>query len=235
MVENKRLIHYHGTPISPRSELIKMAGKHFCVSFEDHRDTDWCVNHGQSVMLDNGAFSAFTKGKSINFEAYEKWIEPYLYPPNWAILPDVIGGSVEDQRTLLKKYAHLQKHVIAPVWHMNLSIEWLLEIADNYPRFCFGSSGQYWQVGSESWCRRSDQAWNELLKRGHRPWVHMMRGLSLCGDKYPFASADSTNVARNFKNKGAEVCPERMARRIDSVQNPLKWTMKEIQTDFFGG
>ena len=229
------MIHYHGTPISPRSELIKMAGKHFCVSFEDHRDTDWCVNHGQSVMLDNGAFSAFTKGKSINFEAYEKWKEPYHYPPNCAILPDVIGGSGEDQRTLLKKYAHLQKHVIAPVWHMNLSIEWLLEIADNYPRFCFGSSGQYWQVGSESWCRRSDQAWNELLKRGHRPWVHMMRGLSLCGDKYPFASADSTNVARNFKNKGAEVCPERMARRIDSVQNPLKWTIKEIQTDFLGG
>ena len=145
------------------------------------------------------------------------------------------GINPPPKRTLLKKYAHLQKHVIAPVWHMNLSIEWLLEIADNYPRFCFGSSGQYWQVGSESWCRRSEQAWNELLKRGHRPWVHMMRGLSLCGDKYPFASAASTNVARNFKNKGAEVCPERMARRIDSVQNPLKWTIKEIQTDFFGG
>ena len=64
------MIHYHGTPISPRSELIKMAGKHFCVSFEDHRDTDWCVNHGQSVMLDNGAFSAFTKVKYINIEDY---------------------------------------------------------------------------------------------------------------------------------------------------------------------
>jgi hypothetical protein len=57
----------------------------------------------------------------------------------------------------------------------------------------------------------------------------MMRGLALCGDIYPFASADSTNVARNFKNKGSETCPERMARRIDSIQTPLKWTLRDIQ------
>jgi hypothetical protein len=61
----------------------------------------------------------------------------------------------------------------------------------------------------------------------------MMRGLALCGDKYPFASADSTNVARNFKNKGAEICPERMARRIDAIQSPLRWTVRETQVDLF--
>jgi hypothetical protein len=180
-------------------------------------------------MLDNGAFSAFTKGKQIDFKKYEQWIEPYLYPPNWAIIPDVIDGEVEQQRELIKKYSHLPKHLVAPVWHMSLSLDWLLEIANNYDRFCFGSSGAYWQVGSESWCRRADQAWNELTKRGFKPWVHMMRGLALCGDIYPFASADSTNVARNFKNKGSETCPERMARRIDSIQTPLKWTLRDIQ------
>jgi hypothetical protein len=57
----------------------------------------------------------------------------------------------------------------------------------------------------------------------------MMRGLALCGDVYPFASADSTNVARNFKNKGSQICPERMARRIDSVQSPLKWNVTATQ------
>jgi hypothetical protein len=223
------VIHYHGTPITPQEELNKMVGKHFCVSFEDTRNVEWCVKHGQSVMLDNGAFSAFTKGKQIDFKKYEQWIEPYLYPPNWAIIPDVIDGEVEQQRELIKKYSHLPKHLVAPVWHMSLSLDWLLEIANNYDRFCFGSSGAYWQVGSENWCRRADQAWNELTKRGFKPWVHMMRGLALCGDIYPFASADSTNVARNFKNKGSETCPERMARRIDSIQTPLKWTLREIQ------
>ena len=230
MVEIKRLmIHYHGTPITPMSELSKMAGKHFCVSFEDHRDIDWCVKNGQSVMLDNGAFSAFTKGKTIDFKAYEEWIEPYLYPPNWAIIPDVIDGSVEEQKELMKMFSHLPNHLVSPVWHMSLPINWLLELADNFPRFCFGSSGKYWQVGSSVWCRRADEAWNELTKRGHKSWVHMMRGLALCGDVYPFASADSTNVARNFKNKGSQICPERMARRIDSVQSPLKWNVTATQ------
>ena len=223
------MIHYHGTPITPMSELSKMAGKHFCVSFEDHRDIDWCVKNGQSVMLDNGAFSAFTKGKTIDFKAYEEWIEPYLYPPNWAIIPDVIDGSVEEQKELMKMFSHLPNHLVSPVWHMSLPINWLLELADNFPRFCFGSSGKYWQVGSSVWCRRADEAWNELTKRGHKSWVHMMRGLALCGDVYPFASADRTNVARNFKNKGSQIFPERMARRIDSVQSPLKWNVTATQ------
>jgi hypothetical protein len=223
------MIHYHGTPITPMSELSKMAGKHFCVSFEDHRDIDWCVKNGQSVMLDNGAFSAFTKGKTIDFKAYEEWIEPYLYPPNWAIIPDVIDGSVEQQRELMKMFSHLPNHLVSPVWHMSLPVNWLLELADNFPRFCFGSSGKYWQVGSGVWCRRADEAWNELTKRGHKSWVHMMRGLALCGDVYPFASADSTNVARNFKNKGSQMCPERMARRIDSIQSPLTWNITATQ------
>ena len=223
------MIHYHGTPITPMSELSKMAGKHFCVSFEDHRDIDWCVKNGQSVMLDNGAFSAFTKGKTIDFKSYEEWIEPYLYPPNWAIIPDVIDGSVEEQKELMKMFSHLPNHLVSPVWHMSLPINWLLELADSFPRFCFGSSGKYWQVGSSVWCRRADEAWNELTKRGHKSWVHMMRGLALCGDVYPFASADSTNVARNFKNKGSQMCPERMARRIDSVQSPLKWNVTATQ------
>ncbi len=58
----------------------------------------------------------------------------------------------------------------------------------------------------------------------------MLRGLSLGGSKYPFASADSVNVARNFKDTNK--CPEIMARKIDSMQNPIKWSKAEIQKEF---
>ena len=61
------MIHYHGTPITPRTELYKMSGKHFCVSFYRPDDIDICLQIGQSVMLDNGAFSAFKKGEKLNF------------------------------------------------------------------------------------------------------------------------------------------------------------------------
>lgn len=224
-------IHYHGTPLSPRAELFKLAGKHFCVSFADARDGDWCLANAQSVMWDNGRFTAFTQGKIIDDAKYYEWLDPRIGHPHWAVVPDVIDGSIEEQKAMVSQWPH--GILGAPVWHMGLDTSYLLELAQTWPRICFGSSRQYWQVGSDLWCRRADEAFNELAKRGPLPWVHMLRGLAVCGDRWPFASADSTNVARNFKNVGEEVDPERMARRIDSVQCPITWTLRPQQKDMF--
>jgi len=234
------MIHYHGTPLTPRSELQKLAGKNFCVSFADPRDADWCLAHAQSVMWDNGAYSHFTQDKDKkNFgpEAdgyaywndYFDWLEPRLGHPHWAVQPDIIDGDVESQRDLTQHAPWPFDALFgAPVWHMALSIDWLLEIADHWPRFCFGSSGRYWQVGSLEWERRCDLAWNALEKRGLRPWVHMMRGLSIAGgNRWPFSSADSVNVARNYKDTAT--CPEHMARRIDAIQTPVSWSSQPEQ------
>lgn len=223
------MIHYHGTPLTPRAELMKMAGKHFCVSFAHPADADWCLTHGQSVMWDNGAFSAFTKGKPLDPDSFAAWVEPRLGHPHWAVVPDVIGGDVEDQRAMAEQWPH-PRALSAPVWHLDKPFAWLIELAEGgWGKVCFGSAGTYWQVGSPAWERRVDQAFNELERRGLRPWVHMLRGLAMAGDRWPFASADSVNVARNFKDSGT--CPERMARRIDAVQCPVKWTMRPVQMD----
>lgn len=220
------MIHYHGTPLTPRSELWKMAGKHFCVSYAHPADADWCLANGQSVMWDNGAFTAFRQGVKFDVDAFSKWVEPKLGHPHWAVVPDVIGGDEAQQRRLISMWPH-PKSLSAPVWHLDLSLDWLIELASEWPRICFGSSGAYWQVGSDAWTRRADAAFNALEKRGLRPWVHMLRGLNLCGDMWPFASADSVNVARNFKT--ARICPERMARVIDGRQCPISWKLKPEQ------
>jgi hypothetical protein len=224
------VIHYHGTPLTPRSELQKLAGKHFCVSYAHPADADWCVTNGQSVMWDNGAFSAFTQGRAFDPQAFARWVAPRLGHPHWAVIPDVIDGDVEQQRAMIAAWPH-SRAMSAPVWHMGLPLDWLAELADQFPKVCFGSSGRYWQVGSDDWARRVDAAFNALERRGLRPWIHMMRGLALAGDRWPFASADSVNVARNFKT--ARMCPERMARRIDAVQCPVTWTVRAEQTDMF--
>lgn len=227
-------IHYHGTPLTPRSEMLKMAGKCFCVSFANPADADWCLQHGQSVMWDNGEYVFFKKRVALealgrvslpptDWKKLYIWLEPRLGHPHWAVVPDVINGTVEQQRELVAQWP-FPKELSAPVWHTGLPVDYLLELADNWPRICFGSSGAYWQVGSPDWERRTDEAFNQLERRGLRPWVHMLRGLAMCGDRWPFASADSTNVARNFKD--TPICPERMARRIDAVQCPVKWTLK---------
>lgn len=224
------MIHYHGTPLTPRSELVKLAGKHFCVSFAAPQDADWCLANGQSVMWDNGRFSAKTKGIEIDQRAHYAWLEPRLAHPHWAVIPDVIDGDVSEQRALVAQWPY--RHLGAPVWHMALPIDYLLDLAHHWPRLCFGSSGAYWQVGSDSWCRRADEAFNALESHGLRPWVHMLRGLALAGDRWPFASADSVNVARNFKDSNTD--PERMARRIDAVQCPPFWTLRAEQKELFG-
>ena len=61
----------------------------------------------------------------------------------------------------------------------------------------------------------------------------MLRGLAQSGKGWPFASADSVNVARNYKDK--KTCPEKMARAIDSVQCPIKWEHKPEQQSLLGG
>ena len=224
-------IHYHGTPLTPRLEMLKMAGKHFCVSYANTSDADFCMAHGQSVMWDNGAFTLHTKGTVVDWSKFYAWVEPRLGHPHWAVVPDVIDGQVEENLALISQWPH-PKNLSAVVWHMGEPIDHLMHLIDlGFWKVCFGSSGAYWQVGSEAWERRCDEAFNAMEHRGLRPWIHMLRGLAMCGDKWPFASADSVNVARNYKDTSA--CPERMARRIDAVQCPVKWTTRAKQMEMF--
>ena len=207
-----------------------MAGKHYCVSFFRPDNVDVCLKIGQSVMFDNGAYSAFAKNIKINFNDYYKWLENKLGHPHWSVIPDCIDGCVEEQKKLLLDFP-FPKELSAPVFHIHLPTDYLDYLTDRYPKVCFGSSGQFWNIGSDSWHSRIDILFNHLSKKHkHLPHIHMMRGLSLSGSIYPFASADSTNVARNFKDKNK--CPENMARKIDSMQNPIFWTTKETQGDF---
>lgn len=224
-------IHYHGTPLTPRSELLKLAGKNFCVSFANPGDAEWCATNGQSVMWDNGAFSLHTQGRAVDWSKFYAWVEPRLGHPHWAVVPDVIDGDIADNVRLIEEWPH-PPAVSGLVWHMAEPIDHLLTLVDlGFGKLCFGSSGRYWQVGSSDWERRADEAFNALESRGLRPWVHMLRGLAMCGDRWPFASADSVNVARNFKD--TSTCPERMARRIDAVQCPIRWTVRAKQMEMF--
>lgn len=89
------MLHYHGTPITPRSALLALAGRCFCVSFAEPRDVAVCHEIGQSVMLDNGAFSAWRSGKPIvEWSGYYEWCARWLeHWTTWAVIPDVIDGD----------------------------------------------------------------------------------------------------------------------------------------------
>jgi hypothetical protein len=219
-------VHYHGTPISPRRVLDTLAGRHFCVSYAAPADVKHVHQIGQSVLLDNGAFSAWTAGRAVDWDGYYRWTEHWLaYQTTWAIIPDVIDGDEEANDQLILEWPHGDRG--APVWHLHESIDRLLRLAAVWPRVCLGSSGAYRVVGSAAWHDRMTAAMNALCGDGPPPcWLHMLRGMSLAGSHYPFASLDSTDVARNHnrpQNSAAQ-----LAARWDAQQCPATWTTRPI-------
>lgn len=222
------MIHYHGTPITPIKAIETMGGKHFCVSYARPDDLKRCLNIGQSLMLDNGAFSAKTRGLPFDRDGFYEWVEPLLTHPHWAVVPDVIDGSVQEQRDMVKSWP-FRKEMGIPVWHLGLSISYLIELCDLWGRVCFGSAGEYWQIGTPKWCHRMDEAFNALVKTYGRqiPWVHGMRMLGQASGPWPLASADSTNVALHHAEHLE--CAGCMAKRIDSVNPPSTWNKQPLQ------
>lgn len=189
-----------------------MAGEHFCVSFYRPDNADVCEGIGQSVLWDNGAFSAYTKGAEIDERALFGWLEPRLYHPHRAVVLDKIGGSVDEQREMLKRWP-FPRALSWPVWHLDKPLDYLSELSDEWGALCLGSAGEYWQIGSVAWERRVDQVFEHLARRGRLPWLH---GLRMLGQvtSYPLASADSTNVAQNFgRDTGCAYCKARQLNR----------------------
>jgi hypothetical protein len=204
-----------------------MGGKHFCVSYARPDQLDRCLRLGQSLMLDNGAFSAKTRGLEFDQNGFYQWVEPILRHPHWGVVPDVIDGTVKQQREMVASWP-FRKDFGIPVWHLGLSIDYLLELCDQWGRVCFGSAGEYWQIGTTKWCGRMDEAFNQLtITFGSVPWVHGMRMLGQSEGPWPLASADSTNVALHHSEHLN--CAGCMAKRIDSRNPPIQWELAPTQ------
>lgn len=228
IVKNQMTIHYHGTPITPRKVLQTLAGKFFCVSYAAPGDVAYCHEIGQGVMLDNGAFSVWRRGIAPNWVGYYEWAEKWLdYHTTWAVIPDVIDGDEDDNDELLTVWPHRDRG--APVWHMHESIDRLMWLCDEYPRVCIGSSGEYATVGDSRWHHRMTEAMNRICRSGSSPaWLHMLRGMAASQWGYPFASVDSTDIARN--HHCLRVPARQKADEWESIQCPGKWEIKPLQT-----
>lgn len=208
--------------------LLDLSGKHVCISYATRREgqIEISLKRMQSIMFDNGAFTAHQQGGTLDVPAFYQWIDPMLCHPHWAVVPDVIGGSVEDQRRLLKTWP-FPREFGAPVWHLSLPIDYLLELVDEWPRVCLGSSKQFWQVGAPIWTQRMEEVSEALYRRRIRaPWLHGLRMMAQAGKGWPLASVDSVNTARNYKD--AEEMPGAMAARQDRVNGS---TLRVIQCE----
>jgi len=211
------------------SALYTLAGRHFCVSHMRPTDVERCHAIGQSVMLDNGAFSKWKSGKATDWPSYYAWCDRWLdCPTTWAIPPDVIDAPSQEQDALLNAWPH-GKRQAAPVWHMDEPIYRLCRLVDDgWSRVCIGSTAEYRIVLSEPWERRMDEAGNQMARTFARtPPIHMLRGMQCSGRRWPFASVDSTDIAQNHHLPHQSAAS--MADRWDAMQCPLKWTIRETE------
>lgn len=210
-----------------------MAGRHFCVSFAAPQDLKTCVRIAQSIMFDNGAFSTWRRGLPFDELGFLKWLDPILVHPHWAVIPDVIDGFEDENNAMLGRWPY-GRELGVPVWHMHESIGRLLWLTESWPKVCLGSSGAYAVIGTPAWCSRMDQAFNAIAKNHRRmPWIHGLRMLGQAGGDWPLASADSTNVAQNWKRDVG--CAECKAAPIDAIQCLPLWQQRDIQASLLDG
>lgn len=201
------MIRYHGLPITPTVVLVRaLATRHAMVSFAHQQQLEEAAEICQSIVLDNGAFSAWVSGKKFDFSGYAEWAEKWLKHPavDWCVIPDVIDGSESENDDLLLRWptecsAHAERSV--PVYHMHESLGRLERLVFTYSRVALGSSGEYKDPGSKQWWKRMAEMMAVACDEDGMPRTKL-HGLRMLDTKIfshlPLASADSCNVGRNI-------------------------------------
>lgn len=201
----RHVIHYHGTPVwgnagAVHRQAVSDAGAF--VSFARMDQMQASFIHAARVGLDNGAFSAWKRGIKIDWQQFYKRVEMHIDDPKleFFVIPDVVEGGEEDNDQLIRELpAHL-KEKAAPVWHLHESIERLIELCREWPRVCFGSSGEFAVIRTQQWHTRMTEAFRAIyIDHRFSTHIHGLRMLDgrVLG-KYPLHTADSTNLACNI-------------------------------------
>ena len=240
------MIHYHGAELTPDyvgANFIK--GRHIFVSFAYPRQLSIVAEFAQSFALDNGAFTTWRQGKKYNYDSYVAWVDEWKNNPafDWCLIPDKIDGDEETNRNMVEKWP-LGGHVGVPVWHLHESFDYLKFLCDSFPRVALGSSGEYATIGTGKWWKRMAEAMNIICVNGKpKCKLHGLRMLNPeVFTKFPFSSADSTNVAQNmghgsrWKNYAPvtkEMRAAVLADRIESFQSAQFWENKPVQKSLF--
>lgn len=240
------MIHYHGMPITPATVAAKaVEAGHAFISYAHPEQLSVAIELCQSFAIDNGAFSAWRSGNPVtNWEPFYDWALNVKKIPScdFAVIPDVIDGTEADNDALLRD-CPLPNWFGAPVWHLHESLERLEQLANNYVRVCFGSSGEYANVGTTQWWSRMGQAMRMICDDVGRPMckLHGLRMLDpAVFTKFPFSSADSTSIGRgvgidskwrngNYQPPTKEMRAAVMRSRIEAHNAPAVWGFHQVE------
>lgn len=207
--------HFHGTPVwgdKGSVHRIAVSGAGACVSHFRPDQLHASLQYAENVMLDNGAFSFWKNGQKPDwFKFYSDLDDVYDNPKlTFFIIPDVVEGGEEDNDFLIRRLPKSFRDKAAPVWHLHESLSRLENLCFDWPRVCFGSSGEYATIRTARWHKRMNEAFDQIYRKNNfKTQIHGLRMLDgrVLGN-YPLTTADSTNLACNvpkFKVKYPEL------------------------------
>ena len=222
-----------GTPITPIKLLDQLQGESFCISYWNRdkfsdADLQRYIDTAGELLLDNGAFSAFNAGIECSDEYWDAFADWALaiaarHPKVKIIVPDTITGGTDENIRLARRYIPVFQQRAVIVWHLHEPVSYL----QHYVGYdiAFGSSGDYWQVGTPKWHARVTQALDALKtnidddKRSAWIQVHILRAQAE-HHRYDFNSSDSTNLATNhcrYRKEGGDYVRRFADRLINKV------------------
>lgn len=229
------MIHYHGTPITPNQVLLKMKGKNFFISYFRPDNIGLVSEICSQFVIDNGAFSAWTKGIKVDWGAYNDFIMKWKRHPSfaWHVIPDIIDGDEKANDDMIDSW---DIPYGVPVWHMHESLERLWQLATSFERIALGSSGEYSQPGTDKWWSRMSEVMNHICIEGEP--ICKLHGMRMLDPKFrvlPLASADSTNLAQNLTDPNIGKCAmaELLIDRVEQTHSVAKWEKRPIQLELF--
>jgi len=220
-----------------------LKGRDALISFFRPDDIAIAAEVCRTFVIDNGAFSAWRSGNPVeDWFPYYQFVEHWSRNPRfqWALIPDVIDGTEEENDDLLAEWPF--DHFGVPVWHLHESLDRLERLVQTWPIVAFGSSGEWRTPGTEEWFERMVEAMQVACDDDgyRRTALHGLRMLDPeIFSKFPFSSADSTNVAVNGQRKAKQVgCSTLLgqlilAERIESQQSAERWKPRIPQQRLF--
>jgi hypothetical protein len=209
--------------------------RHALILFAYPKQLDLISDVCSTFVLDNGAFTHWSKGGEVDVHAYADWVEEWRRHPafDWCLIPDKIDGDMDENDGMIEEWG-LPKEVSVPVWHYHEDLRRLDDLSMEFPRIALGSSGIY-KPGQGDWWGRTLDAF-EHIQDGTK--VHGLRMLNPnIFTQVPLSSADSSNIARNIgegrwsdtgytpvtKLARAQV----LADRIEAYQSPRSFTYQD--------
>ena len=227
------MICYHGIPLSGSGQVAAEAlcGRDTMASFYAPDQIEVAAEVCRTVVLDNGAFSAWKTGKPVEaWEPYYAWVAHWQRHPSvgWAVIPDIIDGSERDNESLISRWP--RNLVGIPVWHLHEPLQRLKFMITRpiFPAVAIGSSGQYAEAGTKKWWGRIAEVMAAVCDVDGYP-KKPLHGLRMLDPTIlahlPLASADSTNVARNIAYDarwGGPYAPKSKALRARIIMDRIE-------------